>query len=71
MLSKEDFREGEYVIYIDGESIELGKIQLLADTGAFIYYSSGNTAFKTPYDYLHKLANSYTILETSLGGVSE
>lgn len=71
MLSKEDFQEGEYVIYINGESIELGRIKRLTDTGAFVYYSEGDTAAKTPYDCLHKLVNRYTILKTSLGGLSE
>lgn len=66
-----DFSVGEYVIYINGDSVELGRIKRLTSTGAYVYYSSGDTAAKTPYDCLHKLINSYTILKTNLGGFEE
>ena len=71
MKGPRDFSVGEYIIYINGESIELGRIKRLTDTGAFVYYSSGDTAAKTPYDCMHKLINSYTILKTNLGGFEE
>lgn len=66
-----DFSVGEYVIYINGDSVELGRIKRLTSTGAYVYYSSGDTAAKTPYDCLYKLINSYTILKTNLGGLEE
>ena len=62
-----DFSVGEYVIYINGDSIELGKIKRLTSTGAYVYYSEGGTAAKTPYECLHKLIKKYTIKETTLG----
>lgn len=66
-----DFKEGEYIIYRNGERYELGKIKRITDDGAFVYYHSGDTAAKTPFDCMHKLVNEYVIGETSLGGVME
>lgn len=63
-----NFYEGEYIIYQNGEKYELGKIKRLTDHGAFVYYSEGETAALTPYDTMHKLINEYVIGETSLGG---
>lgn len=64
----DEYKEGELIIYQNGDSFEIGKIKRLTDTGAFVWYSSGDTASKTPYDVMHKLINAYTIEETSLGG---
>lgn len=68
MANDTKFREGELIIYQSGDSFEIGKIKRLTPTGAFVYYSSGDTAAKTPYDTMHKLVNAYTITGTSLGG---
>jgi hypothetical protein len=59
---------GEYIIYINGNSIELGRIKRLTDDGAFVCYHSGETAAKTKYEDMHKLINKYCIIETNLGG---
>lgn len=64
----DNFKEGEYILYQNGERFELGKIKRITDDGAFVYYSSGDTAAKTPFDCMHKLANAFVIKETSLGG---
>lgn len=63
-----DFKEGELILYQNGERFEIGKIKRLTPTGAFVYYSSGDTAAKTPYECMHKLINAYTITATALGG---
>ena len=63
-----DFKVGEYIVYQNGDRIELGKIKRITDDGAFVSYSSGDTATKTPFSCMHKLANEYVIGETSLGG---
>ena len=63
-----NFKEGEYIIYQNGDNFEIGKIKRITENGAFVYYSSGETAAKTPFDCMHKLVNSYVIKETSLGG---
>lgn len=65
---KESFEEGEYIIYVNGDRYEIGKIKRIANDGAFVWYSSGNTAAKTPFDCMHKLENGYVIGETNLGG---
>lgn len=63
-----DFYEGEYIIYRNGEKYELGRIASLRNDGAFVCYHEGETAAKTPYDHMHKLTNAYTIKKTTLGG---
>ena len=63
-----DFQVGEYIIYQNGDRYEIGKIKRLTEDGAFVYYSSGDTAAKTPYDCMRKLKNAYVVKETSLGG---
>lgn len=63
------YKEGELVIYKNGDSYEIGKIKRLTPTGAFIWYSEGDTAAKTPYEAIHKIVNAYAIKETTLGGV--
>lgn len=66
-----DFKEGEYVIYQNGDRYELGRIKRIVSDGAFVYYSSGDTASKTPFSCMHKLVNEYLIVATSLGGEDE
>ena len=63
-----DFKEGEYIIYRNGEQYEIGRIKRITDDGAFVWYSNGETAAKTPFDCMHKIVNAYTIKQTLLGG---
>lgn len=63
-----DFKVGEYIVYQNGDRFELGKIKRITDDGAFVYYHGGDTAAKTPFSCMHKLANEYLIIATSLGG---
>jgi hypothetical protein len=60
-LSAEDFKENEMVLYQNGDSFEVGKIKRLCNDGAFVWYNSGDTAAKTPYENLHKLQNAYCL----------
>ena len=64
----EEFKVGEYIIYVNGDRYELGRIKILTEDGAFICYHEGETAAKTPYDLIHKLMNSFTIKDTTIGG---
>lgn len=64
----DEYKEGEIIIYKNGDSYEVGKIKRLTPTGAFVWYSEGETAAKTPYECLHKITNAYTIKDTALGG---
>ena len=64
----EEFKVGEYIIYVNGDRYELGRIKRLTEDGAFICYHEGETAAKTPYDLIHKLVNGFTIKETTIGG---
>lgn len=63
-----DFQEGECIIYRNGDRYEIGKIKRIVSDGAFVWYTKGDTAAKTPFDCMHKLKNGYVIGETSLGG---
>ncbi len=63
-----EYHEGELILYQNGTRFEIGKIKRIVDDGAFVYYHDGETAAKTPFDCMRKIANAYTIKETSLGG---
>lgn len=62
-----EYHEGELVLYQNGSRFEIGKIKRLTDNGAFVYYSDGDTAAKTPFDCMRKIINAHTIKSTSLG----
>ena len=63
-----EFKEGELIIYQNGTSFEIGKIKRITDGGAFVWYHSGDTASRTPFDCMHKLRNAHVVRDTSLGG---
>ena len=66
----DEYKEGELIIYKNGDSYEIGKIKRLTPGGAFVWYSEGETAAKTPYAAMHKLINAHAIKYTRLGGDS-
>lgn len=63
------FNVGDLIVYQNGDRFEIGKIKRLDDDGAFVWYSSGETAAKTAYGDMHPLKNAHVITETSLGGM--
>ena len=63
-----EFYGGDYIIYQNGDRCEIGKIKCIVPDGAFVWYHGGDTASKTPFERMHKIANEYVIGETSLGG---
>ena len=67
-MDKSDFKVGEYIVYQNGDRYEIGRIKRITDDGAFVWYHNGETASKTPFEQMHKIANDYVIGETSLGG---
>lgn len=67
-MSTPKFEPGEYIIYQNGSRYELGRVKSITEGGAFVHYTSGTTAAKTPFGCMHKLTNRYVIQETSLGG---
>lgn len=62
------FKAGEYIIYVNGDKYELGRIKSITSDGAFVAYHEGETGAKTPFDCMHKLVNAYCIKATTLGG---
>ena len=62
------YQVGQYIMYVNGDRYEIGKIKRIVSDGAFVFYSSGDTAAKTPFDCMHTIENEYVIEETSLGG---
>lgn len=67
---KSEFREGDLIIYRNGNRYEIGLIKRITDDGAFVWYHEGDTAAKTSFEDMHKIVNAHTIKETSLGGRS-
>lgn len=63
-----EFKVGEYIVYVNGDRYELGRIKRLTPTGAFVAYHEGETGAKTFYEDMHKLHNGFCIKETTLGG---
>ena len=63
-----DWKVGEYIVYVNGDRYELGRIKSLREDGAFVAYHSGETGAKTSFSLMHKLSNAYAIKDTSLGG---
>lgn len=61
------FEVGEFIIYVNGDQYEIGRIKSLRERGAFVYYHEGDTASLTPYECMHKLINGYTIKKVTLG----
>ena len=64
----DQYHEGEYIIYVNRDRHEIGRVKSLRPDGAFVAYHEGETGAKTPYDCMHKIQNEYVIKETSLGG---
>ena len=69
MTDREKFYVGQYIVYVNGDHYELGRIKSLQDDGAFVAYNEGETGAKTPYHTMHPLVNAYAIEKTVLGGV--
>ena len=63
-----NFKEGQLVIYSNGSNHEIGKIKALTETGAFIFYHSGETTALTRYEDIQPILNDYCIAKTILGG---
>ena len=57
----DEYKEGELIIYKNGDSYEIGKIKSLTPTGAFVWYSEGVTAAKKPNEAMHKLINAHAL----------
>ena len=64
-----DFKVGDYVAYICGNTCEIGKIKRITERGAFVWYHEGGTASLTPFDKLLPVRNAYCIASTTLGSL--
>jgi len=59
------FKEGDIVIYKNGESYELGEVKRVCEKEKgeeqcyFVLYSTGDTAARTPESCLRKIRNAY------------
>lgn len=60
------FEKGTYIVYVNGDRYEIGRVVSTRPDGAFVCYHEGETAAKTPYECMHRLENQYVM--TSLGG---
>lgn len=65
------FRAGQYVIYKNGDTYEIGLVKhIVDDTCTFVWYHEGDTAAKTNFRDLHPIMNEHCIVHTSLGGAT-
>lgn len=63
------FREGQLVMYQNGDRVEIGKIKrIVGDSHAFVWYHAGDTAASTKLTDLKPIENAYCISGTHLGG---
>lgn len=58
----QDFKEGELIVYQNGDTFQIGEIKRICDDGAFVWYHEGDTASKTPFENMHKLQNAFCIM---------
>ena len=63
-----NYREGQLIIYRKGAEIQIGKIKRIVGDGAFVFYHSGETAAKTPFEHMSPISNDCCIEKTNLGG---
>ena len=69
MKNSEKWKPGDLVIFYQlGGNCQIGKVKRVTDDGAFVWYSEGETAAKTPFECMCHLTNGYVILEEQLGG---
>lgn len=61
----QDFKEGELIVYQNGDTFQIGEIKRLCSDGAFVWYHKGDTASKTSFENMHKLQNAFCITKTS------
>lgn len=67
-VTRDELQPGQLVVYMIEDECEICKVKRIADDGAFLWSNNGDTAAKAPFEFIHLLANAYTIMETSLGG---
>ena len=69
----EQFEVGQLVIYHNKkrDECEIGKIKRLTDGGAFVCYTSGETAALTRFEDLMPITNAHHIISTELGGMAD
>lgn len=49
MLDIDDIKVGDYIIYVNGDRYELGRVKSVTYDGAFVCYHEGETAAKTSF----------------------
>ena len=62
------FHEGQLIMYKNGDNVEIGKIKILFEDAAFVWYHVEETAARTRLEDMHPISNAYCIVETIFGG---
>jgi hypothetical protein len=74
LVKSDTFAPGELFIYKNGNACEIGMVKrdatlpLDSEQYYFCYYSTGDTAARTPVSHMFKLKNSQCIDAITLGG---
>ena len=67
-MNRDMLKENDIVVYkLSDDSVNIGKVKRLTDRGAFVWYTTGDTASLTPYERLMKVENPYC-MDTFFGG---
>ena len=71
MSSVNEFKPGELFVYVNGDRWELGVVKRKVNSDTYAcWYSTGDTAARTPVTCMHKLANAgYTHIEGKINEV--
>lgn len=67
-MGGQEFKRGEYVVYLNGDRCEIGRIKGTGERGSYVAYHEGETGALTPNGSLFKIRNAHTIKKTTLGG---
>lgn len=62
-----DFKVGQLIFYKNGDRVQIGKIKVLRDHGAYVFYHGGSTAALTNYQDMLPIINEMNIVSVNLG----
>lgn len=68
--SLSDLKPGDHILYQNGSRVELGRVKRVDFEAcvAYVWYSEGETAARTPFASLIRLQNANVVRNTGLGG---
>lgn len=62
-----DFKVGEYIVYVNGDRYELGRIKSITEDSAFVAYHDGETGAKTSFEMVKSSIEELPTAEPKVG----